>query len=50
MIFCKKMRKIGASSLKGRRVGGLIPEGGEDPSLARRASEEEVNKSNLEKN
>jgi len=29
------MRMAGASSLKGRRVVWLIPEGGEDPSLAR---------------
>jgi hypothetical protein len=39
-IFYKIWKRAGAPSLKGRRFGWLIPEGGEDPSLARGFEEE----------
>lgn len=49
-IIERTQERKGASSLKGRRVDWLIPQGGEDPSLARGVSEDEINRSNLQKN
>lgn len=48
-FFDRGQERKGASSQKGRRVGWLIPEGGEDPSLAR-GFRRGGNRSNLRKN